>query len=658
MLASMKPKQRQDYVAQHSDDINVVIMGKIVSDIANKLKVAQDGNQNGETSTVLEQTIAAIDPETQVQPQFQQQQAPQQQAPQQQAPQQQAPQQQAPQQAMPQPAMPQPAMPQQAMPQQQAPRVQPTRTAADGGYMDSRLPEEMGIGALPERSLSNMADGGIVGFAKGGDIQRFQVGGMPERLQDMKKRPDESGEDFARRVALARQALYQSQMFPTDEQKAVARQQALEKERAKNMAEAQKVDSMNLPAIPAGVGAYSRLTNTPETDISTPPAAALSPPPFAATPPAAGASSGVPPAAAGVSSGAPSAAPPSAKATGIQTLLTSPDLTPEAIAKMRADLTTAQPAVVDPLKDERQKIVDAEKASGLEELQQHRDRVSKQGDPYAKQEERANKQEASVAESAERNPYLALMEAGFAAMAGDSPYAMVNLGKGALAGTKTYREGLALIEKAKEKLTETRDRIDGLRLIRSDLNASEERTILNQNRKIALDGTRFMFEGLAKATGESKAQIEANLEILMKARAAKQLQEGENARAVFRDAGETARNTASNAAAGVRNAASISSAEKIAGMLPKEAQMAMVLGTGTTERERLESGLRKAKELDTDDSKTIIQEYTKHVTEARKAMVEPMTVEAFVAQTRMLINAVKNKSNPQDEALVNKYAPK
>jgi len=39
-------------------------------------------------------------------------------------------------------------------------------------------------------------------------------------------------------------------------------------------------------------------------------------------------------------------------------------------------------------------------------------------------------------------------------------------------------------------------------------------------------------------------------------------------------------------------------------------------------------------------------------------MVEPMTVEAFVAQTRMLINAVKNKSNPQDEALVNKYAPK
>ena len=41
--------------------------------------------------------------------------------------------------------------------------------AADGGYMDSRLPEDMGIGALPERSLSGMADGGIVGFAAGGN---------------------------------------------------------------------------------------------------------------------------------------------------------------------------------------------------------------------------------------------------------------------------------------------------------------------------------------------------------------------------------------------------------------------------------------------------------------------------------------------------------
>ena len=36
--------------------------------------------------------------------------------------------------------------------------------AAGGGYI---LPENVGIGALPERSMANMADGGIIGFAKG-----------------------------------------------------------------------------------------------------------------------------------------------------------------------------------------------------------------------------------------------------------------------------------------------------------------------------------------------------------------------------------------------------------------------------------------------------------------------------------------------------------
>jgi len=121
-----------------------------------------------------------------------------------------------------------------------------------------------------------------------------------------------------------------------------------------------------------------------------------------------------------------------------------------------------------------------------------------------------------------------------------------------LAGTKTYREGLALIEKAKEKLSETRDRIDGLRLIRSDLNASEERAILNQNRKTALEGTRFMFAGLEKLTDRSQARIEADTNAFLAAETARRLadrqhntevmrQREESARAVLRDTGETTR---------------------------------------------------------------------------------------------------------------------
>jgi len=76
---------------------------------------------------------------------------------------------QGPQQGPPQGGPPQ-GMPQGGPPQGMPPPPQgQPQMAADGGYMDSRLPEDMGIGALPERSLSNMADGGIVGFNEGGD---------------------------------------------------------------------------------------------------------------------------------------------------------------------------------------------------------------------------------------------------------------------------------------------------------------------------------------------------------------------------------------------------------------------------------------------------------------------------------------------------------
>ena len=132
-------------------------------------------NERGNVPSVKDQALMAM-----AAPQ-QQQQAPQQQAPQPAMPQPAMPQQAMPQQAMPQAmpqqampqAMPQQAMPQQAMPQPATPPQAPqqqgqTRRAADGGYMDSRLPEEMGIGALPERSLANMADGGIIGYAFGG----------------------------------------------------------------------------------------------------------------------------------------------------------------------------------------------------------------------------------------------------------------------------------------------------------------------------------------------------------------------------------------------------------------------------------------------------------------------------------------------------------
>jgi hypothetical protein len=136
MLARMGPEGRQRYAAEHSDDPIAVSMALFVNNIAKEITQGKRGEPEMQ-APVVQQAI----------------------------------------QAMNQPRMPQ-GMPPQGMPPQgqpqapqgpQAPQAMPPQMAADGGYMDSRLPEDMGIGALPERSLSGMANGGIVGFAKGGN---------------------------------------------------------------------------------------------------------------------------------------------------------------------------------------------------------------------------------------------------------------------------------------------------------------------------------------------------------------------------------------------------------------------------------------------------------------------------------------------------------
>ena len=151
MLARMGPEGRQRYAAEHSDDPIAVSMALFVNNIAKELKEGKRGEPEMQ-APVVQQAIQAMN-----QPRMPQGMPPQGMPPQ----------------GQPQAPQGQP----QAMPQQQAPQGE-TQMAANGGYMDSRLPEEMGIGALPERSLSNMADGGIVGYAEKGLVKpkKIEVG--------------------------------------------------------------------------------------------------------------------------------------------------------------------------------------------------------------------------------------------------------------------------------------------------------------------------------------------------------------------------------------------------------------------------------------------------------------------------------------------------
>jgi hypothetical protein len=103
------------------------------------------------------------------------------------------------------------------------------------------------------------------------------------------------------------------------------------------------------------------------------------------------------------------------------------------------------------------------------------------------------------------------MEAGFAMMAGDSPYAMKNIGVGALVGTKAYKEGLDKIEIAKTKLTETRDKIEDYRINREDLNTKERRAAKADIRNTELSGLKNIMEGLTLASGIKDTKVAADM---------------------------------------------------------------------------------------------------------------------------------------------------
>lgn len=70
---------------------------------------------------------------------------------------------------------------------------------------------------------------------------------------------------------------------------------------------------------------------------------------------------------------------------------------------------------------------------------------------------------------------LSLLEAGLNMMAGESPYAMVNIGKGAQAGTKKYAEIQHQVEAYRDKIDETKMKIDEYRRNEANMNARELR---------------------------------------------------------------------------------------------------------------------------------------------------------------------------------------
>lgn len=78
----------------------------------------------------------------------------------------------------------------------------------------------------------------------------------------------------------------------------------------------------------------------------------------------------------------------------------------------------------------------------------------------AAREARLSKREADIQSEKDRSPWLALMQAGLATMAGTSPNALTNIGAGAMEGLKSYGESRKDLSKSEEKLMDLRDEVE------------------------------------------------------------------------------------------------------------------------------------------------------------------------------------------------------
>jgi hypothetical protein len=308
-----------------------------------------------------------------------------------------------------------------------------------GRPQQAQLPERAGIGALPAQNMQGMglANGGIIAFAEGGDTDLFErpteeeiayadanqfnvmnpesrgrgsapIGGVPDKLKKFQENKDK----------------------PKD----VARNRA-----------GQVVGSDKNPNKPNSAAPAPVETLTPQADVNK----------FVQ------ANSDMQKA---LQEKAARSSTPTAKKT--KTTETTPTTTPaEPSAPVNPD------ADYDRLTGKiglgaYQKAIKDNEAAGIAGIKTLRD-AQKEGKPTGKAyeglEKSLKKEEGELADKENQNVKMALVEAGFAMAAGESPYALTNIARGGQAGTKAFKEGKEKLQKAADRRQELSAKIEEAR---------------------------------------------------------------------------------------------------------------------------------------------------------------------------------------------------
>lgn len=472
------------------------------------------------------------------------------------------------------------------------------------------MPEEVGIGQLPAPNIAKMAGGGIVAFGDGGEIPRYRDEGLvqgqyyidPITGQKVPVKVSEGlfNEEKLRRLKQAGGELWDKYMgmFATPEEKA-SRAWAL-KDGSAQPAQPAMAMGDNLGATDASLGAagVAAMAN------AAPQAPTAKPPTSLATSPAAPPQRPTP---------TPGAASQNA---GLQSLITTPEGMQKALADMQKGITPKVPeAIASGISD----VTKAEQAAADKVVSDIEAEQKARGPALKEFEARVKEKEGRLSKQEEMQGPLALLQAGFAIMGGTSPFAFANIGAGAQVGLKSYVEGAEKLEAARDKLADSYGKIEEVRRNESRMDSKELREARNAALKPAIDAKKLTLSALEKDWGLSRQEASKGLETIMA-----------NQRELFSQTEQTR-----------RTGMQIQAQKDIAAMPPAEARTAMLLGTGKTDTEKLESGMRKMAEISQEKgSAAFAKLYATHLDESNKQGVQPMSPDAYAASLQKFVGAM------------------
>ena len=487
-------------------------------------------------------------------------------------------------------------------------RVRQSIQAQAGGQPQPKVNDQIvasmqqptpGIAGLPAPTMQGMADGGIAGYAEGGEVEGYNgdskslvggvLGDMPAgfeagRFTEPQVGSPENMPWLQRQLRVAAEA--ESAGTASPQQKAVLRWAQRfgytpETEKYPAATATRRSDYERgfypgketvLPALP-GQEAPKADTGKAEAKADT-----------------------------GQRDAAPTAKAPSFAGLNVD------KMTEEAMSKA-AKQPNPFAADIEGLGKERVAAAEAE-VSGLEAIQKQF------ADIYKGRRERLGTREAEIGKLEKQAQGLALLQAGAAMMSTPGKFG-AGLGRGLEVGTRQYAAGMDKVRDAQEKLSEARDRLDEIEAQRGELSARE----LFKARTGVKNASIAARESLIKANMDN---YNVNRDTALKM-VDNQIKIGI---AQIQEQGATNR---ANIAAGAQR-------------LPGEAQMAMMLGTGATEAERLRSGLAELAKFKAKDGGTNMKLLEQFI-EAKKA--DPsITPESFLTQAAQVMLPTTAKPPP------------